>query len=250
MLIQFTLEEQQCLMTLVEAHLQDQFTLNELTTLIEHVLQPIFQSSGVIAGIGEIELSRIKLLRVMTINYPSTFLDSLDKITSVENRSLLSHWLEKQKPFYIQENTFQNIISVLEKKEMENFQLLPMLIHGQRDLSGKFASYFSFRQCKLQEERAKRLVTIYMPYLHQLLMKALDWQYNEIKETAIKLTTKEWQLVDYLKQGKTNKEIALEINRSPSTIKHQIQALFRKLAVSNRSEALAKIQTLSSPPIE
>jgi hypothetical protein len=48
-----------------------------------------------------------------------------------------------------------------------------MLIHGQRDLSGKFSSYFSFRQCRIDEEKANFLLKIYMPYLHLILAKGL-----------------------------------------------------------------------------
>ena len=55
--------------------------------------------------------------------------------------------------------------------------------------------------------------------------------------------------VDFIKQGKSNKEIAQLLQKSPSTIKHQTVQLFRKLNVATRSEVLAKIESYSSVQI-
>lgn len=242
--------EEICLFKLISAYSSSNFTEEKIYQLFKDFLQPVFLYESLIAGVGEVEFTRIKIGRAISINYPEEFLKQIEKVTSVEKRSLLAYWLEHQQPLFINEINFDHISSDLEKEEISIFKLAPMLIHGQRDLSGKFSSYFSFRQCGIEEERAKALIKIYMPYLHLILAKGLDWKYSLTYNIKLKLTKREWELLDYIKQGKTNKEIAILVQRSPSTIKNQVLQLFRKLEVSTRSEALSKIQNLSSSQME
>lgn len=57
----------------------------------------------------------------------------------------------------------------------------------------------------------------------------------------IGLTKKELEVTNYLKQGKTNKEIAYEMGVKPNTVKNHIYNIFKKTNSSNRIEFLGKI---------
>lgn len=241
--------EQDCLFALISAYTTENFGADQINELFENYLKPIFGYESLIAGVGEIEFTRIKIGKIISTNYPEAFLKQIETVTSVEKRSLLAYWLEHQQPLFIHQNNFDHILSDNEKFEIQHFDLCPMLIHGQRDLSGKFSSYFSFRKCRIDEEKANFLLKIYMPYLHLILAKGLKWQYHSTYNSIQKLTPREWQLVDFIKQGKSNKEIAQLLQKSPSTIKHQTVQLFRKLNVATRSEVLAKIESYSSVQI-
>jgi len=54
------------------------------------------------------------------------------------------------------------------------------------------------------------------------------------------LTNKETKILELLKQGKTNKEIASELFISVSTVKTHINNIFKKMNISNRNELIAK----------
>ncbi len=54
------------------------------------------------------------------------------------------------------------------------------------------------------------------------------------------LTNKETEILELIKQGKTNKEIASELFISVSTVKTHINNIFKKMDVSNRNELIAK----------
>jgi len=54
------------------------------------------------------------------------------------------------------------------------------------------------------------------------------------------LTNKETEIFELIKQGKTNKEIALELFISVSTVKTHINNIFKKMNISNRNELIAK----------
>jgi len=64
------------------------------------------------------------------------------------------------------------------------------------------------------------------------------------EKKRIDLTRREQQVLDHIKQGLTNMEIAAKLGVSIPTIKHNIADLFRKIRVRNRIEAVHVAQIL------
>ena len=54
------------------------------------------------------------------------------------------------------------------------------------------------------------------------------------------LTPAEQLVLDKLREGKPNKVIAYELDRSELTVKKQLEFIFRKLGVTNRTQAALK----------
>jgi two-component system, NarL family, nitrate/nitrite response regulator NarL len=59
-----------------------------------------------------------------------------------------------------------------------------------------------------------------------------------------KLTYREQQILDNISKGLTNREIAAALQLTDGTIKHYLTALFKKLDVSNRLQAIQAAKTL------
>ena len=66
------------------------------------------------------------------------------------------------------------------------------------------------------------------------------------------LTAREWEVIDLLKQSKTNDQIAGELVIPPETIRSHMKNILRKLKVSSRQEAVAVADEMRkpAPPIE
>ena len=62
--------------------------------------------------------------------------------------------------------------------------------------------------------------------------------------TGVQLTSREREVLDLLGSGATNREIAATLHLSPHTIKEHTSALYRKLEVRNRAEAVSRGQRL------
>lgn len=62
--------------------------------------------------------------------------------------------------------------------------------------------------------------------------------------TELQLTGRERDVLARVADGATNREIALELHLSPHTVKEHTSALYRKLEVRNRAEAVQKAQRL------
>jgi DNA-binding NarL/FixJ family response regulator len=56
------------------------------------------------------------------------------------------------------------------------------------------------------------------------------------KPVSKRLTLRENQVVDFVIQGKVNKEIAFQLHLSEGTIKTYMSAIFQKIGVTNRTE--------------
>lgn len=60
------------------------------------------------------------------------------------------------------------------------------------------------------------------------------------------LSEREFEILDLLKQGKTNKEISADIFLSVNTVKTHLLHIYEKLDVKNRTEVMFKINNLIS----
>jgi DNA-binding NarL/FixJ family response regulator len=65
---------------------------------------------------------------------------------------------------------------------------------------------------------------------------------------SARLSTREMQIVEYLLQAKSNKEIARALDLSEKTIKHYMTNLMNKLKVKSRLEVVLAAQALRGDP--
>jgi len=73
---------------------------------------------------------------------------------------------------------------------------------------------------------------------------------REIAAQVASLTTQQYRVLQYLHEGLLNKQIAYELHISEATVKAHITAIFRKLGVYNRTQAVLIAAKLQLEPIE
>lgn len=82
---------------------------------------------------------------------------------------------------------------------------------------------------------------IIAPILHNVLSQLEYQQALAKKDDKIsKLTPRECEILQWIKEGKTNFEISCILGISFSTIKNHVQKILIKLQVNNRTQAIAK----------
>jgi DNA-binding CsgD family transcriptional regulator/tetratricopeptide (TPR) repeat protein len=67
--------------------------------------------------------------------------------------------------------------------------------------------------------------------------------YSKARSHPLGLTGREVQILSFVKEGLSNREISSELRRSERTVEHHISAVLAKLGVRKRIEALIRIQT-------
>jgi transcriptional regulator EpsA len=59
------------------------------------------------------------------------------------------------------------------------------------------------------------------------------------------LSTRELEIMEWVRNGKTNFEIGMILDISAFTVKNHLQRIFRKLDVVNRAQAVAKLSKMT-----
>jgi DNA-binding CsgD family transcriptional regulator len=68
-----------------------------------------------------------------------------------------------------------------------------------------------------------------------------DWRLRKMKTQSKNLSKREKDVIELLLQGKSNKQIALALGISESTVEFHLKNVYAKLQVSSRAEAILKL---------
>lgn len=214
---------------------QPEFHITQLEALMRQEVRDLIPYSGVVMGYGTIQQNQVTMNDFVAVDYNLAILAEMSLNTSFDERPVMKVWLERQQPMMITPNVLREIGSAYELEEMLKFELHPMLIHGQRDLSGSMSSYFSFSRCTALPEQACCDIGVLMPFLHVLLTRAMV---SRRRYFRYDLSAKEQKIMAYLGKGYSNKEIADFLACSQYTIKNQVATILKKMNASNRTEAM------------
>ncbi|CAH0524409.1 response regulator transcription factor [Vibrio hippocampi] len=84
------------------------------------------------------------------------------------------------------------------------------------------------------------------PYYPAALLVNQTQQHTELADKIATLTPQQYKVLGMLSDGLLNKQIAYDLNVSEATIKAHMTAIFRKLGVKNRTQAVILLQQMDS----
>ena len=128
------------------------------------------------------------------------------------------------------------------RAELDQNGIGRIVVHGACD--GAAGSFFAFiNGAETFGKHDAYLMELILPHLHlavhRLEAEASQQPAREIVIDAI-ISGREAQVLQWVRAGKTNREIAQILEISPLTVKNHVQKILRKLNVSNRAQAVAK----------
>lgn len=124
-----------------------------------------------------------------------------------------------------------------------------MLVHGVHDKrSGHDSLFIALTSGSFTRGRSlQRFYTFLDPLFAQIdaaLRKVpaltLAARSENDKSNVLDLSTRELEVLESMCRGKTNLEIAASLDISPFTVKNHVQRIFRKIGVTNRTQAAAR----------
>ena len=123
-----------------------------------------------------------------------------------------------------------------------------LLVHGTRDQrSGEDSLYLAFSSGALARGGSKQRFAA----VADALVSQIDNAYRRVAVFALPsspvldLSQRECEILRSVCEGKTNVDIAVALAISPFTVKNHVQRIFRKIGVSNRTQAAARYQAAS-----
>jgi len=184
----------------------------------------------------------VESFKVINIDYPEDYLKELmhrglvekDPVVQENFRSYrIQYW---QDTFDLQEwsaETYE-IISLAEDFGFSKVSEGRGYAHGvrnQKGTEGSFFCYHGLERCPRTEE----ILTVAIPHLHAALTRLSP----EVPNIFSPLTSKETEVLRWVKEGKSSWEISVILAVSERTVKFHIANIMGKLDASTRTHAVA-----------
>ena len=136
------------------------------------------------------------------------------------------------------------LLALVVENEMKN--LTAQLVIGTR---GKVEAFYVFSRLSAQFDARLGYVTeLLVPHVHIAFLRVLASEREasgaNTQRAGRLVTPRQEEILNLIKNGKTNSEIAQLLSCSPWTIKNHIQAILRKLDSNTRTHAISRAMTL------
>ncbi len=202
-----------------------------------------------IAAWGDFSLGIIYVDIVSLIPGVRTGKVSSTNLTQLLQRLFESWKSHSQKPFSLsfdkgifKDHEFGCIEANINLKIMKS-----AFVHGIKDYRGGHDCLYVFiSSVNKMPIIFKKALSILIPFIDCTLrqLKHLPQQLSKDVEEQVEveivgtLSAREVEIIEWVKGGKTNQDIALILDISPFTVKNHLQRIFKKLDVLNRAQAV------------
>lgn len=236
-------EEAAMFMEIVETSLRV-MRRDQLFSWLQGSFQYLFPHEVMICGISPSAGEAFLFESFSSIRYP----ESCAKAATCEHDGVvwrvMSLWQQAHRPLMLGggllPGDYGNYLVPFadEEANLVEVELHNIVAHGMAGQNGSISTFFCFSRVPQQPGKSHaRLLELLMPYLHSAVVRVAG--YNGSVELG-QITGREREVLQWLKTGKTNWEIAQILGISPYTVKNHVQNILRKLNVQNRSHAAVK----------
>jgi len=138
---------------------------------------------------------------------------------------------------------YESLRALVEENELRN--LAAFLWIGPRSA---LQAYYSFSRVEALTERTGYFLELLVPFIHSTFLRVLA--HHEIAETSNGsrsgrlVTPRQEEILQLIRDGKTNGQIAAILKLSPWTIKNHVQMIFQRLDSANRAQAITRAISL------
>lgn len=221
---------------MIEASLGEFHSVECFERFVRDYVRPIIPHRSFFAGLGLITVDELSIELMVPVDYPDGFVDQVSTNIELSQRRVILEWLKLRRPLLLDIELHGSLMSELEKHEIQKFGLGRLGVHGQIDVSGRMASYFSFSQIPTLDDSFASLIEIVSPHLHTALMRTA--QVMRAVKKKVLLSEAELRVLKCIVLGMSNKEIANALGKSERTVKNQVHALLGKIGAKNRAEVI------------
>ena len=219
-------------------------TPEQLMHWTRNELQALFPHEIFIFGVGRISADSIQIGRMLSGGFPIDYVRAIRRADGEVMSPIMTKWCKERKPQLFEPELAQIDIPPTWLAIFQKHQLRNMAAHGMRDLSSNVASYFVFSRIpgKLTPHHSY-LLELLVPHMHVALVKVLS-QIKPAQQKStpsdLKFSTREKEILQWLRAGKTTWEVSHILGLSEHTVKKQVSNILTKLHVNNRAQAVAK----------
>ena len=201
-------------------------------------LKSLISFDFAISGMSNLSANgAITSYEILNINYPSEWLQvyvdrRYDQIDPIVAENYTSYKLQYWTDTYLKHGAPQEFIF-----NAEDFGLKEGYTIGFRNPGSGKGSIFTLSGKKMRKSpRTEAILNILMPHYHQVLLRLIS-KIGNCKATP--LSTREVEVMNWLKHGKTSWDISRILNISERTVNFHCSSVMQKLDAVSRTHALA-----------
>ena len=219
-------------------------TPKQFITWTATALQSIFPHGAMVAALVRVDRAGACVHKLLSRNFPAEVLELAVSPTGDVRCSAFSRWIRDNKPQLLDAQQAaggcrSDLIRAIQQSDLEN-----IAAHGLRDFNGSMVSYFSFSRIPepLGADHAQLLQMI-VPHMHLAFVRSVAKARRfttPMRAASALISIREKEVLEWLRFGKTNGEIAQILGVSHHTVKNTVSTILAKLGVSNRTRAVAK----------
>lgn len=219
-------------------------TTEQFLQWTQEELQALFPHESLICGVGEINKNGMHIRHILSRGFPVDYVRGLARSDGGVTSPVMAKWCREHKPQLFEPEDTKIETTPAWLAQFHRYDLRNIAAHGQRDQHGNAVSYFSFSRIpgKLTSSHA-HLLELLLPPMHGALVRVLaNKQAAQLKVATVRpvISMREQEVLHWLREGKTNWEIAQILGLSEKTVKNHVQHIMVKLRVNNRTQAVAK----------
>jgi len=156
-------------------------------------------------------------------------------------------WLDNNRHFYALNNFGMSEFDCKFRKAFPDLphELNSLLVFGVIDLRGGNDCLYVFFSKYHKFQIKNTVMDLMMPHIDYVLRKIQNLgSVKPLAKTSLplnmsSLTVRELEVIEWIKAGKTNHEIAAILNITQNTVKSHLKRVYQKLNVSKRAQAVA-----------
>lgn len=197
-----------------------------------------------ICNVSHIHKSGIIPMDVTNISYPSEFLEFYFE-NGLESVDPLVQYHYQTFQLQVWSETFSQVGKISDKlvNVALEFNMQEGLTFGSPDPELGVGTFFCLSGAYLKPKRRHvELFRKIVPHLHQAYLRLLPDEVKELKPApnTPKLTKRELEILNLVKDGMTNWKISEKLIISQNTVKFHLTNIMRKLGIRSRAHAIAK----------
>jgi DNA-binding CsgD family transcriptional regulator len=222
-------------------------TTADTTTDVKEALlrfQNLFHFSRVIGGLASLTSNGAfgGFTNVVNVSYPDEWLRLYWQNGYFEVDPVLQTALQKPGTQHWRD-LYKGIGSEKQREFVEaarEFGLVDGITTGSADPACRTATFCSFASSDhIDASRYVPLVEYFGYHIHLALLRTAPANAQSLDQCVKQLTLRELTILNWVKNGKTNWEIARIMGVTERTIRFHVESIFTKLNVTSRSQAVA-----------
>jgi transcriptional regulator EpsA len=219
-------------------------TIDEYKTWTRGKIRPVFPHKVLISGYGHLHAGGVAIDYLVTVDFPPGYLQRLRNRAGAIDTPILRRWLATREPQLFESDRPWPDAPAAWLGSFRESGLKNIAAHAVTDTERCVGTYHSFHRIpgRLGAAHAEALKRI-VPVMHEVLCRVIELVRVD-RKFAMRLaglSSREREMAQWVRSGKTNSEIASLSGVSENTVKHHLTKIFGKLAVESRMQLVQRL---------